>query len=554
MQPLLFRKVPAHDGIHLATDVYLPDGRGAYPVVLVRTPYHRTRYQQYGHIFSDRGFAFVIQDVRGKYDSDGQFHPLLDEASDGQVTLEWVADQRWCNGRIALWGPSYHGIVQVPAAAGGHEALRAISPSVAPASFFRDWVSYDGCFALANMIQFLLKHASTPTEPPQEHFKWDELYRLGSLDAIAQRVGFETPILREWASRDRYDEYWRSIDQELMHEKIRVPGYHAGGWFDHITRGQFSAYQGIRDRGATVEARAGQRLLIGPWGHANFLPGPDRRRYGDWDFGPEADLVVLTQELQFFDYHLKDIDTGFADQPPVKVFLMGKNEWIGLRDWPPPRHTVQHWYLNSEGSANMRTGDGNLTLELPETSYADVFRSDPTDPVPTLGGPVYWGLEHLGPLDQNPILDRPDVLYYRSPKLIRPLLVIGDIDIELWVSSDAEDTDFVAKLCVEEPSGAITCLTFGSLRCRYRDSWGDPKPLTPGEPVLIRLQMGQTAYEFPGGARIGLIVTGSDFPRILPNPNSIASPWEPVDPVVATNQLLHGPGTASRLSLPIAEQ
>ena len=277
------------------------------------------------------------------------------------------------------------------------EALRCIAPSVAPGSFFRDWIRYDGCFALGNAIRWSLTHASCRNQPPMEHFLWDDINQLSNPEEIADRVGFETPVLSEWTVHDRYDDYWKSIDQCLMHPQIKVPGFHAGGWFDHLTRGQFEAYQNIRDNGATELARSEQRLLIGPWGHRNVGNiGPGHCRYGDWDFSTEADLPVLRHEFQFLDFHLKEIDNGYTSQAPVKFFLMGENRWISLQDWPPPEAVEQSWHLKSGGSANMATGDGVLTQECSDGSVTDGYVYDPRDPVPTHGGPIYWGLEHLG--------------------------------------------------------------------------------------------------------------------------------------------------------------
>ncbi len=554
MQTLLCRKVPTEDGANLATDVYLPDGPGSFPTVIVRTPYHRVGLQGTAHEFTQRGYAFVAQDCRGKYDSDGVFVPLVDEASDGQTTLDWTANQRWCNGRIGLWGRSYLGIVQVPAASGGHEALRCIAPSVAPGSFFRDWIRYDGCFALGNAIRWSLTHASCRNQPSMAHFVWDELNHLTGPEAITGHVGFETPALSEWAAHDCYDDYWKSIDQYLMHPHIKVPGFHAGGWFDHLTRGQFTAYQNIRDNGATDLAQDEQRLLIGPWGHRNIgNTGPDHCRYGDWDFGAEADLPVLAHELQFLDFHLKEIDNGYTSQAPVKVFLMGENRWVSLQDWPPPEVRTQSWYLKSGGSANMGSGDGVLTQESPDRSGVDSYVYNPRNPVPTHGGPVYWGLDYLGPVDQRPVLDRSDLLFYRSARLESALTVIGEVNLDLYISSDALDTDFVAKLCVEEPSGAVICLTIGSLRCRYRDSWADPQPLAPGDITRIRLQMGHIGYVFPAGSRVCLLITSSDFPRISPHSNRLVPPWSNTEPIVAHNAVHHGRDNLSCLNLPVIE-
>lgn len=541
------------DGVHLATDVYTPHGPGPFPTVLIRTPYQRAKAAGNGPLFTSRGYAVAIQDCRGKYDSDGTFNPLVDEAADGQATLDWVANQKWCNGRIGLWGRSYLGIVQVPAASGGHEALQCILPSVAPASFFKDWIRYDGCYALANSVRWAMTHASCRNQPTTDHFTWQDLHRLSNLEDLMRIAGFDTPCLHDWSGHDQYDAYWTHIDQEQLHAQIRVPGLHAGGWFDHLTRGQFTAYANIRDQGATEAARTGQRLLIGPWGHKNVgNPGPDHQRYGDWNFGPEANLSVMAHEFQCLDFYLKDIDTGYAQQAPVKVFLMGDNRWIDLADWPPEADK-QAWHLDSDGSANMWSGNGTLTRETPGQSTEDAFTYDPKNPVPTMGGAIYWGLDHLGPVDQRPVLDGTDVLYYRSERLTAPLSVIGDIDLDLTITSDAVDTDFVAKLCVEETSGAVTCLTVGSLRCRYRESWSDPKPLTPGEATPITIRLGHIGYTFPVGSRISLVITSSDFPRIAPHTNTMAAPWQQDQVVTARNSVLHGPDTAACLHLPVID-
>lgn len=433
MQTFLCRKVPAEDGIALATDVYLPDGPGPFPVVIIRTPYHRVGHQDKGPLFTARGYGVVIQDCRGKYDSDGVFTPLVDEARDGQATIDWVADQRWCNGRIGMWGHSYSGIVQVPAASGGHEALRCILPGVNPGSFFRDWIRYDGCFALGNALRWAITHATCRNQPPLDHIAWNELCRLPHLDAIATQVGVEMSVLSQWANHDQVDAYWEDVDQDLMHARIKVPGLHTGGWFDHISRGNFDAFKNIRARGATTLACEEQRLIVGPWGHRTFsVTGADHCQYGDWSFGPEADLSILAHELQCLDYYLKDLDNGYSSLPPVKAFLMGENRWLSLEDWPPPEAVSQSWYLASNGSANMLGGGGQLTQDAPTDSVADRYRYDPNDPVPTRGGPIYWGNEHVGPVDQRVLLNRPDVLFYRSQSLSSTLVVVGEITLDLF--------------------------------------------------------------------------------------------------------------------------
>ena len=531
------------DGCRLATDVILPDGPGPFPVVLTRTPYHRTGLtanpSPYAAGVAGSDYAYVVQDVRGKFDSEGTFRPLWDEAADGAATLDWIADQPWCNGRIGMTGMSYLGMVQGYAASSGHEALRCILPGICPQSYFIDWLRYDGCFALANAIRWSMTHNAGRVEPKMDHFTWADLWRQVSVADVFARAGFEAPALREWVEHDVYDDYWRGLDLHPKYASIKVPGLHTGGWFDHITRGQFQAYQGIRDHGASDRACAGQRLLIGPWGHMTV----GGTAYGEWDFGPDAAWDRLSYERRLLDLWLKDIDDGIADEPPVRLFVMGVNRWMDFADWPVPGARTTSWYL----------GLGHLDRAAPANAPPDSYSYDPSDPCPTLGGVIYWGIEPAGPVDQRPILGRQDVLLYRSNRLPTPLAVVGEIDLELWITSDAPDTDFIAKLCVVESGGRVTCLTLGSLRCRYRDGWDRCVPLEKDEPTPIRLQLGQLAYVFPVGSRIALMVTSSSFPRILPHPNTMAPTWTERSPRVAVNRVLHDTEHPSRLLLPVID-
>lgn len=533
MRVLLQQMVPTAEGAQLATDVYLPAGAGPFPTILVRTPYHRTGLGAQAPRFVDRGYAFVVQDCRGKYDSTGSFRPLEDEAVDGAATLDWLGEQRWCNRRVGMWGRSYLGIVQMPAAASGHEILQCIAPSVAPGSYFRDWLRYDGCFALANAIRWSVTHASNRTQPALAHVDWNELNHLEGPAAIAERIGIETPALADWAARDVVDERWRRLDWDNLYVKVSIPGLHNGGWFDHLTRTQYESFSALSGK---------QRLLIGPWGHKTVsLTGAGHTQYGDWEFGPEADLDLLAEELRFFDLHLRDIDDGYSDEAAVQVFLMGENRWVSASSWPPEGTEPQVWHLGPNGA---------LAQAAPAASGAESFRYDPADPVPTRGGSLYWGLEHVGPVDVRSTMARSDVLCYRSEILDAPITVIGDVGVELTVSTDVEDTDIITRLCVETPDGGVTCLTQGQIRCRFREDPASPQAMPIDTPVPLRLTLAQTAYTFAAGSRLVLLVTSSDFPRILPHRNRLLPLWEG-DAVVATTSVLYGPDSPSRLLLPV---
>ena len=535
----LYQKVSV-EGAELATDVYLPDGPGPFPILLLRTPYHRAGSAGSAVRHVEAGYGFVVQDTRGKFGSTGRFRPVLDEAADGRATIDWIANQGWCNGRIGLIGGSYPGIVQIPAAAGGHEALRCMSPAVAPHAFFNDWLRYDGCFALANAVRWGMTIASCPSRLAEANIDWRALWAQKTVDGVFEHLGCRSDALAECLDHDREDDYWRAIDQREMYADVTVPGLHTAGWFDHISRGEYDAYAGLRDGAATAVARTNQRLRIGPWGHTSM--GKDA--YGEREF-PGGAMDLQAHELRFLDLWMKDIDDGLTDEPPVRLFVMGANRWMGFPDWPPPEAQTRAWHLRAAGG---------LSRGTPGAEAPDTYRYDPADPAPTTGGPIYWGMGDdvpAGPADQARLLARSDVLSYRSDPLPGPVTVIGEVEVELWVATSAADTDFIAKLCVEQPDGRVISLATGSLRCRYRNDWRKCDPMPPGEPVEIRLRLSQLAYEFAAGSRIALLVTSSSYPRILPHPNTMAPTWREPSPVVAENQVLHDPEHPSRLLLPI---
>jgi putative CocE/NonD family hydrolase len=325
---------------------------------------------------------------------------------------------------------------------------------------------------------------------------------------------------------------------------------HQAGYFDHLSRGQFAAFEGITDRGATDFAREHQHLIVGPWGHSSTVLA----QYGDWDFGAASSIDLDDYSLRFLDLWLKDIDDGVSGEPKVRYFLIGENRWCSASTWPPDGAEGVAWYLDSDGEARGNGSHGRLSRTECSSEHADSYRYDPTDPVRTNGGQVYWGLSELvpvGPTDQRATLTREDVLLYRSEPLERPMTVVGPVNLELWVSTTAEDTDFIAKLCVVEPLGAVTVLTLGSLRCRYRSSRSAPEPMGKGEPARIDIQMNHIAYTFAAGSRIALMVTSSCFPRILPHTNRYEPTWQGGPPIVATETVHHGGAYGSKLKLAV---
>ena len=543
------QRVPMADGTELATDVYLPDGRGQFPVVLTRTPYGRNGDDPpwpdglpgRAAAFTARGFAFVVQDCRGKFESDGRFRLLVDEGDDTHATVDWIAEHRWCSGRVALWGRSYLGMIQVPGASRGHPALACIVPSTCAASFFRDWLHRDGILCLGNALKWAVDTAALRTAPATGHVDWDAVYRARGLAEVESRVGLALPMLADWARHDRQDAFWDALDQTSMHARVAVPGMHLGGWWDPHCRGQLQHFCGLRRNASSAPARAGQRLLMGPWWHLNVdAVGEAHTRHGQLDFGPGGDLATFAEELRFLDLHLRDVDDGLADTPPVRVFMMGDNRWLELSDWPPPGTTNRAWFLTSTGELEPAAPDGDATR---------VLASDPDDPVPTVGGPIYHGLDRpAGPVDLSPLLARADVLVFRSRPLAEPLAVIGEAFLTLVLAADVEDLDVVARLAVETTEGALLCLSLGNGRVRFRDGFTEPRPLGRGETARMTVALTATAFRFPAASRIVLLIAGSDFPRLQPNAHRLVPSWSGSERVIAHSEILLGP---SRLVLPV---
>jgi hypothetical protein len=539
------QRVPVEDGITLGTDVYLPDGPGSFPVILSRTPYCRSSLVRQAAFFTSYGYAMVAQDIRGCFGSDSVFEPLAWEEHDGYASLDWIANQRWCNGRIGMCGASYGGIVQWYAALSGHEALRCIAPMVAPGSFMREWIRYSGCFAWANMIRWVQMWTQRPV------FKeavWEQVWQLRNLEAVKQACGFLSPTLKRWFELDQDNDYWRRLDVLARADELRVPILHTAGWWDHISSLHMSLSS--RERSPTDPP---QFLRVGPWGHSgSTVRGADiQLEYGDWSFSYAAHLDTHDLVRRFLDRFLKEDDGAFGGEPFSRVFIMGSNSWLSSDRWPPAQSRQHHLYLDGDGSA--ASTEGRLREDIPERTGEMRYTYDPADPCPTRGGPIYWGLaQHYGcgPVDMRSLLTRPDVAVFRSAPMPTPLTLVGPVELRLAVTADVEDTDLIVRLAVEDSvDQGVRPLLVGSLRLCYRNSYADPQPLQVGAAHSATIALGSTAYQFPRGSRLVLAITSSDFPRILPHTNQfrLANSDEP--PRRASIRLHSGGSDPARLTL-----
>ncbi|HET9894542.1 MAG TPA: CocE/NonD family hydrolase [Streptosporangiaceae bacterium] len=571
--------VPMRDGVVLAADVYRPDGAGPFPTLVMRLPYNKEagRYLvSYFDIFrgAQAGYAIVIQDTRGRWASGGQFTPFSDEARDGADTIGWAAAQPWSTGAVGMIGGSYFGATQWTAATETPGVLRAIAPMVTTDQYYDGWAYQGGAFQLGFNLHWTLSslavgevmrrmgagHASG--QASGQDFAVlaaaidgnDELYRRLPLRGLAELREL-APYYDEWLSHPSYDDFWRATAPRESYDRITVPALNIGAWHDLFLQGTLANYTGMKAHGGSEAARQRQRLVIGPWAHGAMSGWFPERSYGLMSGIDTADITRL--QLRWFDWLLKGEDTGLAAEKPVRLFVMGANQWRDEDDWPLPDTEYVSYFLHSGGLANTAGGDGCLSADAPGDEPEDVYLYDPRDPVPTTGGATFLpGLfigANAGPRDQRSVEARRDVLCYTTGPLAEPLEVIGPVAAVLHVSSSAPDTDFTAKLVDVAPDGRAENLADGIVRARYRESLAEPSLLEPGRTYEITIDLVATAAVFGAGHRIRLEVSSSNFPRFDRNTNTggvIATEGES-DLRQAVNRVHHARATPSRLILPV---
>ena len=566
--------VPMRDGISLAADVYRPDGPGPFPTLVQRTPYNK-EFGLIGFSFDimrgvQAGYAVVVQDTRGRWASGGEFNPFFDEARDGADAIAWAAAQPWSSGAVGMIGGSYFGATQWTAATQAPEALRAIAPFVTTDQYYDGWAYQGGAFQLGFNLHWTLsslalgevvRRMRTGAATAQEFAALvaavdgnDAVYRRLPLLGLPEVKGL-APYYDDWLSHPSYDEFWRATAPRESYGQITVPALNMGGWYDLFLKGTLANYTGMKARGGSDAARQHQRLVIGPWAHGPLGGWFPEQSYGLLAGTETADITGL--QLRWFDWLLKGEDTGLAAEKPVRLFVMGANEWRDEDDWPLPGTEYVDYFLHSRGRANTAGGDGRLSTDAPGDEPQDAYLYDPRHPVPTTGGGTFLpGLSigaNAGPRDQSAVEARHDVLCYTTEPLAAPLEVIGPVLAVLHVSSSATDTDFTAKLVDVAPDGRAENLADGILRARYRESLSEPSPLEPERVYELTIDLVATAAVIPAGHRIRLEVSSSNFPRFDRNTNTggvIAIEGE-ADIRQAVNRVHHTRVRPSRLVLPV---
>jgi putative CocE/NonD family hydrolase len=551
------------DGVTLYADIYRPKSTDKFPVILMRTPYDKSANWAIAPASKivPRGYVVIIQDVRGRYRSEGEWYPFRHEQADGFDAVEWAAALPYSNGKIGMMGASYVGATQMLAAIAQPPHLAAIAPNMTASNYHDGWTYQSGAFeqwfdqnwttqlAQNTLERFIHQNTNALVGVPTLPLTNYPVFNFGQLPADAQLTQMIAPYYSDWLAHPDYDNYWKQWSIEENFSKITVPMLQVGGWYDIFNAGTLRNYMGAKKYGANEAARTQQHLLIEIGGHAGF-----GRRIGDVDFGPHALENVYTDViLDWYDFLFKGIKNQFAADKPVKLFTMGANEYRQEDDWPPPQAHATKYFLHSNGHANSLRGDGSLSTSTPKSEPPDSYVYNPGNPVPTIGGPLCCDEEHMepGPRDQRPAENRDDVVVYSIGPLAQDLEVTGPVTADLFVKSSAIDTDFTGKFVDVGPDGFAQDLTEGILRMRYRVSMEHSELMNPGQIYEITVDLWATSNVFLRGHSLRLEISSSNFPRFDRNMNTGEETRSARNFVPATNMILHDTQHPSALILPV---
>jgi len=543
-------KVPMSDGVRLSTNIYRPDAPGRFPTLLLRTPYGNGGTGNKGaHFFVRKGYAVVSQDTRGRYESEGAFSPVADERRDGYDAQQWLGEQPWCNGKIGTFGGSYVGITQWAPAPLRSPYLVCMVPVVATADNYDFWYP-GGAFRLRLSTSWAFQMAA-PFIADLKALgpRIDEINRSLPLLSQDRQAGWRVSFLRDWVSHPQKDTYWSASSIDGDYAAVNAAVYNIGGWFDFLLAGTLEGYTGMTGDDMEPSLRARQKLLVGPWNHA----AGRRTKVGEFDFGEEAKVNIRDLQLRWFDSQLKGIDNGILDEPPVRIFTMGVNEWRDADDWPLAQTQYTPYYLSSSGEANTLHGGGKLQLTQSEDDVVDSFVYDPDDPVPSHADTTSYNPFRVGPHDQRPIEERQDVLVYTSEPLEKSLDVTGPVEIILHAASSAANTDFTAKLVDVYPDGRAFNLCEGIIRASHRNGGKVTSNIEPGKVYEYRIDLIATSNVFQAGHRIRVEISSSNFPKFDRNLNTGLPAATDTTWAKAEQTVYHTREYPSRIILPVVE-
>ena len=563
VRPVQTFMVPMRDGVRLAADVYLPEKEGPVPVVLVRTPYGKSNDAEPYYRFVQRGFGVVIQDVRGREDSEGEWMPMYYEVEDGDDTLNWIAAQPWSNGDAAMTGGSYLGYVQWAAAASGNPHLKAMLSSVCSGSPFVDVPRRGGCFNSGMLAWAFAVSGQRMDAEKMVRDDWDEVLNIRPLEDLAPKaLGYDVPFLRKWISHMDCDELWQRGSWKDRFGERRVPALIMSGWFDDNGMGTTEALDLYADYDE-------KKVILGPWmhsGNANydihgFALGNNALRY-------DMDLICFA----WLEHHVNGVDNGIEKTPKVEYYTMGSNEWKSADNWPVPGTKELVLYLDGDGTdgpdQEQQTGNkgcaaslqeqpegrscaaaenrGRLTKEKILAAGEDIYLYDPEDPPVHIIDMSENELEV--PEDYTEEEKRKDILCYSTQRLAKDLTITGDALAKIYISSDCEDTDLVVRITDVDENGRSMKLADGVISVRYRNQFIYPEFMEPGKVYPVEIRTTKLSHTFKKGHKLRVTVTSGAENFIFPNRNTREG-FNSVEMKIAENRIHRGGEYASRVVL-----
>jgi len=558
-------RVPMRDGIYLATDVYRPATGGSFPAILTRTAYNKNTqlYAFSARVLASQGFAVVVQDIRGRYASEGEVYLfrqnfLEQDAKDGYDTLYWLSSQPWFSGEVGLLGislSSYSGFALLAGETPQGIHVRTMV-SIGGATDAYEMCYQRGVLKLHWAFPWFILLSDTKSQNKLVGYDWDKLFRHLPLASILEAIGVSGQfnlIWQEVLDHPTYDEFWESL--HIDWSRIQVPILHIGGWYDFMLGMTLAAYERLAPQ------IPNQYLIIGPWDHSLVFSallsrdslGSLASKRGLINFGPEASINLMERLVSWFDNQLRRRGGQNFDWPAVQIFVTGKNQWQQERTWPPQTSELYLYLHSRHDLANDAERDGQLRYDPPGDQSCDSYCYDPEDPVPTMGGSI-WPLGKLlkpGPQDQRFIETRRDLLIYSSAPLKAELEVTGPIKVVLYAASSAVDTDFTAKLVDVHPDGYAQILQDGIIRARYRQLTRHAKPIQPGRIYQYEIPCGAISHMFHPGHRIRLEIASANFPKFDRNLNTEPALGSSNRAVCARQTIFHTREFPSHLRLPV---
>ncbi len=572
--------VPMRDGVLLSTDLYFPEGAAEkLPAIMMRTPYNKNTdwTVEPARWFAGQGYVVAIQDVRGKFESQGEYIVSARDPEDGYDTIEWLAAQPWSTGKVGTYGCSYlgenqvqtatlknpHHVAMIPQGSGGSRRYFGLYQGGALAlAAGADWFRGNG-----SKVRPVLSPATSQAGFAQAAPYYDfnpvlpeidarEIFRSLPIFDLVDRMGAPPSDWEGFASHAPVDPWWNQFGYIEETDRFDTPALFIDSWYDYGPADTLALRDLLARNSESARARNNQFAVIAPGMHCSYEASDEHTIVGERDVG-DARFGFRDLYLRWFDYWLKGRRNGVTKLPKLQIYVMGRGEWRGENEWPLARTQFTKYYLHSEGKANSRMGSGRLSTQPPVDEPADRFVYDPSTPVPSLGG-TDWGAAHPdllpGGRDQRKLEMRHDVLVYTSPPFEEGLEVTGPLELVLHVSSSARDTDFTAKLVDVHPDGTAYNVQEGILRARYRAGFAKKTWMEAGEVYEIKIDLKATSNYFRPGHRIRLEVSSSNFPRFDRNLNTGGNNFDETEWVTATNSVHHSAVYPSHLVLPVIRE